>query len=299
MTSADKRHGEATGESLGDLVAIHVWDWPVRLFHWSIVALVVIAVVTSYIGGDAKEWHMRAGYGVLAMVLFRILWGFAGTRHARFASFVRGPRTAIRYARSFARRAPQATVGHNPLGGWSVIALLLALLVQAGTGLFANDDVLMEGPLVKFISDALSDRITTLHHLNVWAIGILVGMHIAAVIVALDRRQGEPRPSDADRQEAPAPVAGAGGPRQGAARSRHCAAGSVRLHGVVDRHPPLTVGDRVQRVHVAPMAAVNQRKRAGPTGPALFTRRRQSRLTCCGSCRGSCRSSWSRRRTRP
>ena len=116
----------------------------------------VIAVVTSYIGGDAKEWHMRAGYGVLAMVLFRILWGFAGTRHARFASFVHGPRTAIRYARSFARRAPQATVGHNPLGGWSVIALLLALLVQAGTGLFANDDVLMEGPLVKFISDALS-----------------------------------------------------------------------------------------------------------------------------------------------
>jgi cytochrome b len=182
MTSADKRHGEATGESLGDLVAIHVWDWPVRLFHWSIVILVAAAIVTSYIGGDAKEWHMRAGYGVLAMVLFRIVWGFAGTRHARFASFVRGPRTAIRYARSFARRAPQATVGHNPLGGWSVIALLLALLVQAGTGLFANDDVLMEGPLVKFISDALSDRITTLHHLNVWAIGILVGMHIAAVI---------------------------------------------------------------------------------------------------------------------
>ena len=89
------------------------------------------AIVTAYIGGDAKEWHMRAGYGVLAMVLFRIVWGFAGTRHARFASFVHGPRAAIRYARSFARRAPPVAVGHNPLGGWAVIALLLTLLVQA------------------------------------------------------------------------------------------------------------------------------------------------------------------------
>jgi cytochrome b len=185
MTSADKRHGEATGESLGDLVAIRVWDWPVRLFHWSIVALVVIAVVTSYIGGDAKEWHMRAGYGVLAMVLFRILWGFAGTRHARFASFVRGPRTAIRYARSFARGAPPVAVGHNPLGGWSVIALLLTLLLQALTGLFANDDVIYEGPLAKHISSALSGEITAVHHLNVWAIGILIGMHVAAVVAHL------------------------------------------------------------------------------------------------------------------
>jgi cytochrome b len=182
MTSAHKRHDEAAGESLADLVAIHVWDWPVRLFHWSIVTLLVIAVVSSYIGGDAKEWHMRAGYGVLAMVLFRILWGFAGTRHARFSSFMHGPRTVIRYARSFARRAPQAAVGHNPLGGWSVIALLLALLVQAGTGLFANDDVLMEGPLVKFISKDVSDRLTSLHHLNIWVLGILIGTHVSAVV---------------------------------------------------------------------------------------------------------------------
>lgn len=84
-----------------------------------------------------------------------LAWGFAGTRHARFASFLHGPRTAIRYARSFVTRAPPVSIGHNPLGGWSVIALLAALLVQAGTGLFANDDLLMEGPLVEFVSDAL------------------------------------------------------------------------------------------------------------------------------------------------
>jgi cytochrome b len=181
MTRPTTAHGGQTKAVSDDVVPVQVWDWPVRLFHWSIVALVATAIVTAYVGGAAKEWHMRAGYGVLAMVLFRVLWGFAGTRHARFASFVRGPRAAVRYARLFARRAPPVAVGHNPLGGWSVLALLLALLVQAGTGLFANDDLLMEGPLVKLISDALSDRITTLHHLNVWAIGILVGMHLAAV----------------------------------------------------------------------------------------------------------------------
>jgi cytochrome b len=182
MTRTTTKHAARTGNVVEEIVPVHVWDWPVRLFHWSIVALVAAAIITAYLGGDAKEWHMRAGYGVLAMVLFRVAWGFAGTRHARFASFLHGPRTAIRYARSFVTRAPPVSIGHNPLGGWSVIALLAALLVQAGTGLFANDDLLMEGPLVKFISDALSDRITTFHHLNVWAIGILVGVHIAAVV---------------------------------------------------------------------------------------------------------------------
>ena len=185
MIHRTKRHDQTPGESLGDLVAIHVWDWPVRVFHWAIVLLVIAAIATATIGGDAMVWHMRAGYGVLALVLFRITWGFAGTRHARFASFVHGPRAAVHYARSFARRAPTVAVGHNPLGGWSVIALLVTLLLQALTGLFANDDVIYEGPLAKHISSALSGEITAIHHLNVWAIGILIGMHLSAVIAHL------------------------------------------------------------------------------------------------------------------
>lgn len=172
----------ASGETLGDLVAVHVWDWPVRLFHWAVVVLVAVAVATATIGGDAMVWHMRAGYAVLALVLFRIAWGFVGTRHARFSSFLRGPRTAAQYARALARRAHLPSVGHNPLGGWSVIALLAVLLLQALTGLGANDDVIYEGPLVKHISSALSSELTALHHLNVWAIGILVGIHVSAVI---------------------------------------------------------------------------------------------------------------------
>lgn len=185
MTRTTTKHAARTGNVVEEIVPVHVWDWPVRLFHWSIVALVFLAVVTSYLGGDAKEWHMRAGYGVLAMVLFRVAWGFAGTRHARFASFLHGPRTAIRYARSLATRAPPVSIGHNPLGGWSVIALLAALMVQAGTGLFANDDVLLEGPLAKLIGKELSDTLTRWHHRNVWAVGILIGVHVSAVVAHL------------------------------------------------------------------------------------------------------------------
>lgn len=185
MSNAAKQHESASGESLADLVAVHVWDWPVRVSHWSIVVLVAIAVATAYTGGELMVWHMRAGYGVLALVLFRIVWGFAGTRHARFSSFLRGPRSAARYARALARRTHPVSIGHNPLGGWSVIALLGVLLLQAGTGLFANDDVIYEGPLAKHVGSTLSGEITAVHHLNVWAIGILVGMHISAVFAHL------------------------------------------------------------------------------------------------------------------
>ena len=182
MNDTSRPQHAASGETLGDLVAVHVWDWPVRLFHWAVVVLVAVAVTTATIGGDAMVWHMRAGYCVLALVLFRIVWGFVGTRHARFSSFLRGPRTAAQYAKALARGTHLPSVGHNPLGGWSVIALLAVLLLQAVTGLGANDDVIYEGPLVKHISSALSSQLTALHHLNVWAIGILVGIHVAAVV---------------------------------------------------------------------------------------------------------------------
>jgi cytochrome b len=161
--------------------AVRVWDWPVRLFHWAVVALVVAAVVTAKIGGNAMEWHMRAGMAVLALVLFRILWGVAGSRHARFASFVRGPAAVVAYAKSFTQRPHAVHVGHNPLGGWSVIALLAALLVQAGTGLFSNDDIATDGPLVRLVSKDRSDAITSFHHLNLWFLGALVATHLGAV----------------------------------------------------------------------------------------------------------------------
>jgi cytochrome b len=117
---------------VSDPVAVRVWDWPVRIVHWAMVLLLIALLTTAWIGGDAMTWHMRAGESMLTLVLFRVIWGFAGSRYARFTSFVRGPRAVITYARSILAPPHELHVGHNPLGGWMVIALLLALLFQTG-----------------------------------------------------------------------------------------------------------------------------------------------------------------------
>jgi cytochrome b len=128
------------------------------------------------------EYHMYAGYWVLALVLFRVMWGFAGSRHARFADFLAGPGRAIAFAKRLASKAPVAVAGHNPLGGWMVIALLVALLVQTGTGLFSNDDIAAEGPLFPLISKQLSDKLSTIHSWNFNLLLALSAIHVAAVL---------------------------------------------------------------------------------------------------------------------
>ena len=160
---------------------ILVWDLPLRLFHWLLVVLVVVSFISVQIGGNAMQIHMLSGYTVLALVLFRILWGFFGSTHARFASFVRGPSTALAYLGALRRNQAGRHLGHNPAGAWSVLAMLIVLLVQAGTGLFANDDIATEGPLTKLVSKALSDRITGIHHLNSSLLLALIGLHLSAV----------------------------------------------------------------------------------------------------------------------
>jgi cytochrome b len=160
---------------------ILVWDLPLRLFHWSLVLLVITSFVSAKIGGNAMQVHLLAGYAVLALLLFRLLWGFLGGTHARFASFVRSPLAVIAYLRGMKRGDTEQHLGHNPAGAWSVILMLLALLAQAATGLFANDDISTEGPLAKLVSKALSDRITGLHHLNVKLLLALIGLHLSAI----------------------------------------------------------------------------------------------------------------------
>jgi cytochrome b len=168
-----------------DRVAVRVWDWPVRVVHWAVFALVVVSVATGLVGGNAMEWHLRSGFGILALVLFRILWGFLGSHHARFSSFVRGPAAVIAYARSLLKPPPAAYTGHNPLGGWVVVLLLAVLLAQAATGLFANDDVAAEGPLAKRISDDLSDWFTALHVIGAWVVVGLASVHVGAALFYL------------------------------------------------------------------------------------------------------------------
>lgn len=113
---------------------IKVWDIAVRVFHWTLLVVFFVA----YFSGDEEDLlHVYAGYGVLALVAFRIVWGFVGTRHARFADFVYGPAATLRYVRSIFSSRPLHYLGHNPLGGWMVVALLLGLIGTCWSGLEA------------------------------------------------------------------------------------------------------------------------------------------------------------------
>jgi len=163
-------------------VEVPVWDWPVRVVHWAMVVLVVVSLTTGLIGSEMLVWHMRSGETLLALLLFRIAWGFIGSSNARFASFVRGPAAVFAYCRSVVRPPHQIHSTHNPVGGWMVIALLLALLFQVSTGLFTNDDILYDGPLVKLISKDLSDAISSLHRRGWWVVAGLSVLHIVAVL---------------------------------------------------------------------------------------------------------------------
>lgn len=153
-----------------------VWDLPVRVGHWALVLAVAGAWATHYAGVEWFDWHRRLGYVVLVLVAFRIMWGFVGTRHARFASFVRGPRALVAHV-----RGDRATVGHNPLGALSVLALLALLLLQAATGLFANDEIMHMGPFYGWIAPQLSNRITSLHRASSEWLLVLIGLHLVAV----------------------------------------------------------------------------------------------------------------------
>jgi cytochrome b len=176
--ASETAHAEAS-------VSKRVWDAPVRLTHWAMVLLLIVLVASALIGGNAMDWHVRAGEAMLSLVIFRIVWGVVGSPYARFSSFVHGPAKVIAYARSILRPPHEFHIGHNPLGGWMVILLLLALLVQATTGLFSNDDVLTEGPLVRFITKDLSDAISSIHRKNAWFVIGLACLHIGAVLFYL------------------------------------------------------------------------------------------------------------------
>lgn len=161
---------------------VAVWDWPVRVVHWLIVLLVAALLTTGLVGNEMLVWHMRCGQALLALVIFRIIWGFVGSTNARFSSFVRGPKAVLEYAKSLIRPPHDTYATHNPLGGWMVVALLMVLLAQATTGLFTNDDILYDGPLVKWVDKDLSDAIGTWHRRMWWVVVALASVHIFAVI---------------------------------------------------------------------------------------------------------------------
>ena len=159
-----------------------IWDLPVRLFHWALVAAVISAFVTNRLGVAYFNYHVWSGYAVIVLVSFRILWGFVGTRHAKFWQFVRGPAATLRYAFGLLRGSTTPYAGHNPLGAYMVVMLLIALGAQAVSGLFGNDDIFNTGPLAGYVEKALSLQLTSLHrHLFYW-IAAATAVHILAVI---------------------------------------------------------------------------------------------------------------------
>ena len=162
--------------------AVKVWDLPVRLFHWSLAVLVAFSWWSGTRGGHWLPLHERSGYAIFTLLLFRVLWGIAGSDSARFTGFVRGPRIALTYLRSIAARHPPHYLGHNPLGGWMVLALLASLFVQGATGLFATDDVAFSGPLAHDVREHTRELVTALHKLNFDLLLGLVALHVVAVL---------------------------------------------------------------------------------------------------------------------
>lgn len=190
---------------MNNLKSIRVWDLPTRLFHWLLVALFAFSWASAELGGNAMEWHMLSGYALLGLVLFRLLWGVAGSATARFGQFVQGRAAILAYVRGFADKNVPPGVGHNPLGGWMVVAMLALLLLQGATGLFANDDILTEGPLYHLVSKEISDALTELHEGVFNVLLTLVAIHIGAIFFYLVfKRDNLIRPMLTGRKEMPA-----------------------------------------------------------------------------------------------
>ena len=159
---------------------VKVWDLPTRLFHWSLVACVAGMFITAQIGGDAMVWHFRCGYSILSLLLFRLIWGVVGGKWSRFSSFSYGPSSLRRYLQG--QREPEHSIGHNPLGAWSVFAMLVILLLQVASGGLSDDEIAFAGPLVKFASNALVGS-ATFYHKSVGKLLLLalLVLHISAI----------------------------------------------------------------------------------------------------------------------
>ncbi len=166
-----------------------IWDLPTRLFHWALVACIVGSWVTAEVLDDAMDVHLYLGYTCLTLLLFRLVWGFVGPRHARFSSFVRGPSRVLAYARAVRSGTAAPSAGHNPLGAVSVVAMLLALLAQVALGLFASDDFFYAGPYNALLSESGSDTATHWHELGFDVITVLVVIHVCAILWYRVRRQ--------------------------------------------------------------------------------------------------------------
>ena len=190
---------------------VRVWDLPTRAFHWGLAACVIASITSAWIGGNAMAWHFRLGWLVLTLLAFRLVWGLVGGHWSRFARFAYAPAAVLRYLRGESRADEHHEVGHNPLGALSVFGVLSLLAVQAGTGLFADDEIANTGPLQTLVSNATSLALTKWHTgYGQWLLIALIVLHIAAILyylVAKKRNLVKPMLTGDKQLVAPAPHA--------------------------------------------------------------------------------------------
>ncbi|UCC15530.1 MAG: cytochrome b/b6 domain-containing protein [Gammaproteobacteria bacterium] len=160
---------------------ITVWDLPTRVFHWALALSLAGSWITHELGLAWMEWHMRLGYLALTLVIFRLAWGLVGPRYARFSQFLAAPGPTLRYLFLWLKGAPPAAAGHSPIGGWAVIAMLVAVAVQAVSGLFNSDEILYSGPWHAAAPSVLTDRMEALHAGNFNVLLTLTALHLAVM----------------------------------------------------------------------------------------------------------------------
>ena len=161
--------------------AIFVWDGPTRLFHWLTAVLIVIAYVTYRL--DWMNAHAMAGYAVLTLIAFRLLWGFFGSETARFSRFVTAPHVALAYLKRILHREPDRQVGHNAAGAWMVLLLLALVLGEALSGVYVQNDVANQGPLTEVTPARIANAITATHWIFWYALLGAILLHVVAIVV--------------------------------------------------------------------------------------------------------------------
>ncbi len=170
------------------MIKVLIWDLPTRLFHWLLTACVLGLVITGNLGGNVMVWHFLFGYAVLSLLLFRLVWGFLGGHWSRWSQLPLQPSNVLAYCQG---RSPSLHLaGHNPLGSWSILLILVFLGLQVVTGLFSDDEIANSGPLSSLVSSAVVTLATQWH--KQWGkliLILLVLMHVLALLWYRWRKQ--------------------------------------------------------------------------------------------------------------
>ncbi len=161
------------------MFTVRIWDLPTRLFHWLLATCVIALIVTGNVGGNAMVWHFRLGYAVLTLLLFRLVWGFAGGHWSRWTQLPLSPGSVMAYLRG----RSLSWAGHNPLGSWSLVGMLLWLLLQVSTGLVSDDEIANAGPLTALVSGTVVSAATAWHKgLGKGVLIALIVLHVGAIV---------------------------------------------------------------------------------------------------------------------